>query len=162
MNELVKHIRKLDHTINQIIEEHQHPLAIQSFQSITSLGSIQLNLVFLALLLSFQQINVAEELVIGFAVTWALIYPVKELVKRNRPDKKKSHIMYGGSFPSGHSGTAFVTATILANNFNREEIFLTLATLVAFSRIYLEDHYPSDAIAGSLIGLIVGITVTGI
>lgn len=59
------------------------------------------------------------------------------------------------SFPSGHAQTAFCVATYLSFLFKRfSPIFLSLACLVALSRIYVGAHYPLDVIAGAAIGSI--------
>jgi undecaprenyl-diphosphatase len=57
------------------------------------------------------------------------------------------------SFPSGHAQTAFAAAVYLALLFPRgAAAFLALAALVGLSRIALGVHYPSDVIAGAVIG----------
>jgi len=63
-----------------------------------------------------------------------------------------------GSFPSGHTMTAFVMATFLALMLqkNRWSIALLLgAALVGISRIYLLQHFLIDIIAGSLLGVLI-------
>jgi len=60
------------------------------------------------------------------------------------------------SFPSGHTASAFALFFCLA--FLSKKIiwkffFLLLAILVGYSRIYLAQHFPSDVMAGSLIGV---------
>lgn len=160
MNKALEYIKRIDERISNKVEENQHPLLAQFFQSITSLGSINTIIILVVFLLSFQQINLAKEVSIGFTVTWIIIYILKRLVKRRRPKYKPVHLIKGGSFPSGHSATAFTTATILASQLNRKTIFFTLAILVATSRIYLKDHYASDAATGTLIGIIIGTLTT--
>lgn len=59
----------------------------------------------------------------------------------------------GSSFPSGHAVDAFFFATFLAFYFPRLRfIFLGLAVLTAYSRVYCGVHYPGDVIAGAVIG----------
>ena len=59
------------------------------------------------------------------------------------------------SFPSGHSATIFAVCAILSlmtrHKFVRVFLFL-LACVIAFSRVYLSQHFFGDVIAGALIG----------
>ena len=62
------------------------------------------------------------------------------------------------SFPSGHTMSSFAAATIIANaNFKMGIISFIVAVLIAFSRLYLYVHYPSDVLVGALIGVLLGI-----
>jgi len=57
------------------------------------------------------------------------------------------------SFPSGHAITAFAAAVLLAYWYPRQGgVFLGLAGLVGLSRILLGVHFPSDVLAGALLG----------
>ncbi|MEM6822890.1 MAG: phosphatase PAP2 family protein [Verrucomicrobiota bacterium] len=61
------------------------------------------------------------------------------------------------AFPSGHSATAFGSATALAVCYPPAAIpLLTGAGGVAWSRLYLGAHYPSDLVGGSALGLLFG------
>lgn len=61
------------------------------------------------------------------------------------------------SFPSGHTGASF--AAVSALYFSRSRLWmpsLILAVLIAFSRLYLYVHYPTDILAGALLGIMTG------
>lgn len=61
------------------------------------------------------------------------------------------------SFPSGHTLASFEAATVLMLRDKRIGIpALILAVLIAFSRLYLYVHYPSDVLAGILLGVLIG------
>ena len=63
------------------------------------------------------------------------------------------------SFPSGHSATAFAAAVVVGFAYPRLRLpLLALAALVALSRVYLGMHYWSDVLAGSLLGVAIGLT----
>lgn len=59
------------------------------------------------------------------------------------------------SFPSGHSSSSFAAACILCRAGNKWLGIgaIGLAALIAFSRMYVYVHYPSDVLAGALFGV---------
>jgi len=60
------------------------------------------------------------------------------------------------SFPSGHSATAFgifMMLIYITKNPTIKFLWLTIALLTAFSRVYLSQHFFQDILAGSLIGV---------
>lgn len=66
----------------------------------------------------------------------------------------------GFSLPSGHTMSSFSAASVIFLNNKRYGIFAyILATLIAFSRLYLFVHYPSDVILGIILGCLVGYLV---
>lgn len=61
----------------------------------------------------------------------------------------------GYSFPSGHTASAFSAAfSAFLNNKKLGFILIIIAVISGFSRMYLFVHYPSDVLAGMIIGLI--------
>lgn len=61
------------------------------------------------------------------------------------------------SFPSGHTNASFVFATVIFCVNKKWGIgAFILATLIAFSRLYLYVHYPTDVLGGILCGVFVG------
>lgn len=61
------------------------------------------------------------------------------------------------SFPSGHTVTVFAVVftliTFYKKNFFLKYIFLIIAFMIGFSRVYLAQHFPIDVLAGALIGI---------
>ena len=63
------------------------------------------------------------------------------------------------SFPSGHASHAFVAVAVIWIMMSKKYgiIALVISALMAWSRLYLGVHYPSDVIAGILIGIVAGV-----
>jgi len=66
------------------------------------------------------------------------------------------------SFPSGHSATIFalcLTLATITSSLLKKIVLFCAAVLVAFSRVYLSQHFLVDAYAGSIIGTVSAIFV---
>ena len=66
------------------------------------------------------------------------------------------------SFPSGHATTAFSMCLALAVIIGRRvpaALLAVLAAVLAFSRVYLSQHFTEDILAGALIGTLSGVAV---
>jgi membrane-associated phospholipid phosphatase len=61
------------------------------------------------------------------------------------------------SFPSGHSAAAFTLAVLLSYlmpHKKRHWLIIPMAVLIAFSRVYLAQHFFQDVFAGAVIGVV--------
>ena len=74
-------------------------------------------------------------------------------------DNIKYHV-WDFSFPSFDSAFIFCTVPIMSKFFPKfKYVWISLAVLVAFSRVYVGVHYLSDVISGALIGYIIGVLI---
>ena len=94
--------------------------------------------------------------------TFIPVQLIKEAVARPRPYQAYRNITNGGpslkdySFPSGHTTSAFTTATVLVYFLPAgAPLFYTLAALVGLTRMILGVHYPTDVFIGSIIGTVI-------
>lgn len=92
---------------------------------------------------------------------------LKHLIQRPRPytDFPSIQMLVGKvtsySFPSGHATSSFAAAYVLSRYLKKySPVFWTMAFGITFSRIYLFMHYPTDIIAGIVLGLLCGKTVS--
>lgn len=107
------------------------------------------------------RVLLAAALAVG--LTDALSYRlIKPLIRRPRPAQSGVPLTLrapasGYGMPSNHAANMFAAAQVfgLAEPVLRLPLF-ALAALVAYSRVYTGVHYPSDVLAGALLGLAVG------
>lgn len=96
----------------------------------------------------------------SFIVATGISTTLKYTIRRPRPyitytDIEKISVGGSPSFPSGHTSDAFSNATSLSLAFPKWYIIApsyVYASAVGYSRMHLGVHYPSDVIAGAVIG----------
>lgn len=90
---------------------------------------------------------------------------IKPIVARPRPYVVNEALVVLGtvprdySFPSGHTASAFAVASVMFLCIPRRYGIpaVVIAAIIALSRLYNAAHYPTDVLAGMLIGSVVGI-----
>jgi undecaprenyl-diphosphatase len=135
------------------------------FRSITHLGgasTIGITL-FLLLFSSRDTRLLAISSALALTASHIPVHLLKELLPRKRPyltlekTKYPEEPLQDHSFPSGHTTAIFsiITPYILFYP-DLTTGLLSLALCVGISRIYLGLHYPSDVIAGVILGTLTG------
>jgi undecaprenyl-diphosphatase len=100
--------------------------------------------------------------VLAVALTDQLVSSgIKSVIHRARPfeviaEARKLVDAHDQSFPSAHAANTFAAGVFLALRFRRMRPILILPALVAYSRVYVGVHYPSDVVAGAALGALVG------
>ncbi|MBU3182183.1 phosphatase PAP2 family protein [Clostridium psychrophilum] len=158
-------IQKFDSSILLYIKDNMHGLIMDKIMVISTYlgnGGIVWIIIIAILLISKKYRR------IGLMALAALILStilgdivLKNVVKRIRPSSTipainlliSNPLSY--SFPSGHTTSSFAVAGVLTRYFKSYALeFFSLASLIAFSRLYLYVHYPTDVLGGIVLGLI--------
>lgn len=150
------------------IAAHCHgPVLDVIFPVITHLGALGAVWIVMALVL----MCVPGQRSCGAQVALALIFSaiICNLILKNAVGRIRPYELAGitellveqpwdASFPSGHTSAGIASATVLLLNRHRLRWpVLILAVLIAFSRLYLYVHFPTDVLAGALIGVLCGV-----
>lgn len=136
------------------------------FSSVTKLGDNGIFWILLAILfICFKKtrkmgITMGVSLILGLVLCNLTLKP---LIARTRPYVEDPSLLLiippesDFSFPSGHTVCSIEAAVaIYINNKKMGIAALVLACIIAFSRLYLTVHYPSDVIFGVLLGIVTG------
>lgn len=137
-----------------------------SFPWLTYIGSHLAVILFIILTLIFtKNKRTVFSIFIIYFIQSIFVYGLKYLIQRERPlyllsSLSKINIHKGEildpSFPSAHATYAFMMATILSYRFPRYRLlFFMIAGFIAWTRVYLHLHYPTDVIIGALFGYII-------
>ncbi|MDQ1261361.1 MAG: hypothetical protein QG575_542 [Euryarchaeota archaeon] len=141
-------------------------LAIESFMVLWTNGGTYLIMSLIVIVLWLRgEKNPAIYLALGLMVDAILVSYLKIMIHRPRPYEVLPIMPLElaenlRSLPSGHTATAFLSATILSRFYSKYIVVIFLiAASIGFSRVYIGVHYPLDVIVGAITGCLVGISV---
>ena len=158
-------LQKIDiNTLKLIHDYSQNYIFDKIMPIITSLGNVGIVWIVISIILMLNK----KYRYIGLMCISALILNaivgegiLKHLVKRPRPFVSMTdvHLLISKptsfSFPSGHTSSSFAVVGIICSQLKKYRIHVVLlASLIAFSRLYLFVHYPSDVLGGIVEGLV--------
>jgi undecaprenyl-diphosphatase len=106
-------------------------------------------------------------MIIGIAATAIVVMVIKFTIRRGRPQGEWGRIYRSTdphSFPSGHAARSVMLAVVALGlgSLWLGMILLVWSPLVGLARVIMGVHYPSDVIAGMLLGLLMGVLTLNI
>ena len=153
----------------QILDKLQtiHTPLLDRFMAITKLGDAGIVWIILTVILLLIPKTRKSGLYMAVALIADLIICnviLKPIVARIRPYSINQTVrllvtpLKDYSFPSGHTAASFasVSALYFAGRKRMAAGALIVSVLIAFSRMYLYVHYPTDVLGGLIIGLLCG------
>lgn len=167
---ILSHIQNADLSVVRFIRENLTcPFLDFLMPAITKLGEKGIFCLILALL--FIIINKGKSRKTGLVMLIAIVtgfiignLTLKPLIMRQRPCLIDGVALLvknpdDYSFPSGHSLVAFETAVPIFMCMSKKwgVLALAIACLMAFSRLYLYVHFPTDVITGAILGTLFAI-----
>lgn len=150
----------------QFLESLRTDFSVKLFEGITMLGEETILILMIAVLYFAYDKRLA--LRIGYITITSMCVnnTVKNLVKRPRPfasggvTPARAHTATGYSFPSGHTQTIATWSSAFAMYFKKAWVSVIAGVgivAVAFSRLFLGVHYPSDVIVGAVLGVAIAV-----
>lgn len=154
---MLQSYKKLEEKLLKVIEDKSPAFVNEVFLVFTAFGSIHFSAIIGVLIWQLGEFNLAFLIIQASAASWIVVNVFKYFIGRPRPGNSLTSLTRTSSFPSGHSTNAFSMSIVLSQQIASLNFLpLFIAAGVAVSRIVLRNHYPSDVIAGSLLGILIG------
>ena len=151
-------ISDLNYQILQSLNSHPTLDLLMIFLS--SAGDYIAWLLIFAVLYLWKSKRVAISYAFVILMTTVAVFVLKSLFEIPRPEDIRFVIeAHGYSMPSGHTTRSFASAMFLhplVNNGYIKFVIWTMAASISLSRVFVGVHYPTDIVAGALIGCIIG------
>ena len=142
-------------------ESVRNPLLNSIMIFVTSLGNGGMIWIVATLLLMIPKKTRKVGIMSAVALLGSLIIN-KNIVQRPRPFVKVTDLQIiiptpsEYSFPSGHTASSFAAASVFYRHLPKQLGIpsVVLAGIIGFSRLYVGVHYPTDVIAGVIMGIL--------
>ena len=166
MSDIIEKIYEIDHSVLLYIQEH---MRTDYLTPLMKTSSLLVNIGIIWILLGIILICIKRTRMIGIMTLTSLAFCicinnifVKHLVARARPFDTYRDLVplikkpTDYSFASGHTTASFAASGILARFLQRPlaALIVFFSVIVAFSRLYLGVHYPTDVLCGMAIGIL--------
>ena len=162
---------KLDGQILLWIQENlRFPIFTEFFTRFTLLGDHGALWIALGILLFVPKKTRKAGILVFASLLGSLIVNnlfLKNIVARTRPYEEVEGLklliapQWDYSFPSGHTGSSFAAAVAMLLTLPGKYSVpaLVIAALIAWSRLYVGVHYPTDVLAGMITGILIPIVI---
>lgn len=158
-------LQNLDGNILLFLQEYARtPVLDKIMNAVTSMGDKGLLAVLICIILLFSRKYKKAGCIAGISLIMEFI--LVNLVLKNAVGRIRPYDMVEGlvcitrmphdfSFPSGHTGSSFAVAGAILLNMPKKYgiTAIVIAAAIGFSRLYLGVHYPTDVLAGAVIGM---------
>ena len=145
--------------------QREHRFVVPLAKALSRTGDGNLPVITLGVLFSLPKPmygQIASQIVTLFIIERVVYIISKNSLRRRRPTESEPSFIAlviasdRFSFPSGHTSAATLYAAIMAMHFpHLAPLLLVWATGVGISRVILGVHYPSDILAGALLGVVI-------
>ncbi len=160
---------QFDTAIFKVVSSLDSPTATRFFETVTFFGSraflLPAYIILILTLLIKRKWTLAIDVTLIGLTTAVILGIFKSIFRRTRPLDPLIQNVTGFSYPSGHSFSSYTFFGLIIFLIWKTKIhsgwkiasaifFFIIATAIAFSRVYLRVHFPSDVIAGFCLSVI--------
>ncbi len=166
---VLEHENRFDQSISKEILSFQSPFDTKVMEFVTFFGSSSFLFPAYIVLIIFyffrKNTRLALDIIMIGLTSTGILFLFKNIFKRNRPLDPLINNVTGFSFPSGHSFSSFtffgmIIYILWETSISKiwkivlSVILFFFASIIAFSRVYLRVHYPSDVVAGFCLSMV--------
>lgn len=165
----MEYIQYVDMEILKFIHGTSNAFLNNAMRHITLLGNGGMIWIIIAILLLLSKKYRRVGILAALSLLLVTIFGegiIKHIVQRPRPFTELRYMKIlitkpsSYSFPSGHASSSFAVAYVIGKKIKplRLPVYI-LAILIAYSRLYLFVHYPTDVLCGIILGTLTGILI---